>query len=273
VNRARDQARFPLLSAYEMANANAAAVVAHVRAAPYAETVRELYGQAVFDHDEQAFAAVTEALEVFQQDPAIFAPFSSKYDAWLAGRASLTQAEARGLALFDDPAKGNCAHCHRDRVNAAGNPPLFTDFGMIALGVPRNAAIPANANPRYFDLGLCGPERTDLSEVKDDCGLFKTPSLRNVALRKSFFHNGLVHSLRDAVAFYAERDTDPGKWFPRAADGSVRKYDDLPAGYQENVNVEPPFGPQPGNVPVLSGAEIDDIVTFLGTLTDGYRRE
>ena len=55
------------------------------------------------------------------------------------------------------------------------------------------------------------------------CGLFRTPSLRNVALRQTFFHNGVFHSLRDAVAFYVTRETDPGRWYPRNPDGSVRQ--------------------------------------------------
>jgi cytochrome c peroxidase len=82
-----------------------------------------------------------------------------------------------------------------------------------------------------------------------------------------------MHSLRDAVAFYAERDTKPEEWFPRAADGSVRKYDDLPARYRMNINDEPPFGQKPGDPPPLDDGEIDDIVAFLQTLTEGYRME
>ncbi|MDR3536890.1 MAG: cytochrome c peroxidase [Acetobacteraceae bacterium] len=272
-SRARDQARVPLLAPHEMANASPAEVVAHVRAAPYAEVVRALYGPAVFDRDDRAFDAITEALETFQQDPATFAPFSSKYDAWLNGRATLSAAEAHGLTLFEDQAKGNCAHCHKSRPTASGALPLFTDFGFVALGVPRNPAIQANADPAHFDLGLCGPDRTDLAGHPDYCGLFKAPSLRNVAVRKSFFHNGAMHSLRDAVAFYASRDTDPGRWYPRDAAGHVRKFDDLPAAYWENVNVEPPFDRHPGDPPALTDAEIDDIVAFLGTLTDGWKPE
>jgi cytochrome c peroxidase len=71
--------------------------------------------------------------------------------------------------------------------------------------------------------------------------LFRTPSLRNVVLRQTFFHNGLVHSLRDAIAFYVERDTNPGKWYPRDTSGNLFKYDDLPVEYQNNINNEPPF--------------------------------
>jgi cytochrome c peroxidase len=48
------------------------------------------------------------------------------------------------------------------------------------------------------------------------------------------------------------------------------KFDDLPARYQVNINEEPPFGGKPGDKPVLSDTEIDDIVAFLATLTDGY---
>ena len=183
----------------------------------------------------------------------------------------MTAQEARGLALFNDPAKGNCASCHVSRRGNDGTPPQFTDYGFIALGLPRNPAIPANGKPDYFDLGLCGPLRTDLTGKAEYCGLFRTPSLRNVSLRKAFFHNGLVHSLREAVAFYVERDTRPEKWFPRGPDGKVRKFDDLPVRYLNNINMEPPFGGRPGDPARLTESDIDDIVAFLKTLTDGYR--
>ena len=72
------------------------------------------------------------------------------------------------------------------------------------------------------------------------------------------------------MEFYATRDTNPGKWYPKNADGSVAIYDDLPKQYWANINMDPPFGGKPGDKPQLSDAEIDDIVAFLKTLTDGY---
>ncbi|HVV60736.1 MAG TPA: cytochrome c peroxidase [Pseudolabrys sp.] len=270
VDRGRDQASVPLLSPYEMANERGADVVGKVRKAAYAGDLRKIFGATIFEDDDKAFKAVVQALEVYEQSERDFYPYSSKYDAYLAGKAKLSAQEARGLALFKDETKGNCSTCHRSEPDNDGTPPQFTDFGMIAIGVPRNNAIPANADPNYFDLGLCGPLRTDLRGRPEYCGLFRTPSLRNVALRKTFFHNGQTHSLRDAVAFYVERDINPGKWYPRNPDGSIRKYDDLPAAYQGNINNEPPFGQKPGEKPRLSDAEIDDIVAFLRTLTDGY---
>ncbi|GAN99292.1 cytochrome c peroxidase/methylamine utilization protein MauG [Komagataeibacter xylinus NBRC 13693] len=262
------QAGIPLLSPYEMANASRADVVRRVWAAGYGARLDALLPA---DSDTDArFAMVAEALATYQQDERLFYPYTSKYDAVLAGRARLSAQEARGLRLFEQEDKGNCASCHISAPGHDGTPPQFTDYGFIALGVPRNTHITLNRDPGYFDLGLCGPDRTDLRDHPEYCGLFRTPSLRNVATRRVFFHNGVMHSLRQAVAFYALRDTRPGMWYPTGADGRVRMYDDLPAQYHDNINMDPPFGPRPGNRPALSDAEIDDIVAFLRTLTDGY---
>jgi cytochrome c peroxidase len=149
--------------------------------------------------------------------------------------------------------------------------PAFTDHGFIAIGVPRNAAIAANADPAFHDLGLCGPLRTDLSGHGEYCGLFKTPSLRNVALRGAFFHNGVFHRLEDVLRFYARRDTQPGSFYPRDRRGRVRAFDDLPEAYRANLNLEAPFDRHRGQPPALNDAEIADMVAFLKTLTDGYQ--
>jgi len=268
VDRGRDQARIPLLAPFEMAGGSPAAVVARVRGAPYAAQVERLAGSSDSD---RWFATILEALETWQQDHREFYPYSSKYDAWLDGAARLTARERRGLQLFTDPAKGNCARCHPATRGPNGTPPQFTDYGFAALGVPRNPRIPANQDPAWFDLGLCGPERTDLRSRPQYCGEFMTPSLRNAATRGAFFHNGAVHTLKEAVAFYAQRDSNPEKWYPRAAGGPVRKFDDLPEQYRKNVETGPPFGRRPGAAPALSDGEIDAVVAFLETLTDGYR--
>jgi cytochrome c peroxidase len=266
---AHDQARLPLLSPLEMGNADAAAVVTRVARSPNAARFRATFGEHVFDDAGLAFKGVLLALETFQQSPADFYPYTSKYDAWLRHQASLSLEEARGLETFNDPTKGNCARCHPSAVRQ-GASPQFTDFGYAALGVPRNAAIPANADRRYVDLGLCGPLRTDLHDHSEYCGLFRTPSLRNVALRRVFFHNGTVHRLRDAVRFYAERDTRPQKWYRRAANGRILKFDDLPEEYRRNVDREAPFDRHPGDAAALTDGDIEDLVAFLRTLTDGY---
>ena len=271
VDRHRDQALVPLLSPFEMANASASELAARVRGSAYAKDLRKVFGDSVLEDAQNTARAIGSALAVYQQDAAAFYPYSSKYDAYLAGRVKLSEQEAHGLALFNAADKGNCASCHLSERAKDGTAPQFTDYGLIAIGVPRNRKLAANADPKFYDLGACGPLRADLAGLAEYCGLFRTPSLRNVALRQTFYHNGTEHDLRQAVVFYIERDTRPEKWYPRGADGRVLKFDDLPAQYHDNINMEPPFGGHPGDAPALSPVEIDDIVAFLKTLTDGYR--
>jgi cytochrome c peroxidase len=269
---AHDQARLPLFSPFEMANSDEAAVIAAVQRASYAGQFRDTFGARVFEDQALAFKGVLMALETYQQNPEEFYSYSSKYDAWLRHQATLTSEESRGLAAFNDPAKGNCARCHPSAMRA-GAFPQFTDYGYAGIGAPRNARIPANADPRYYDLGLCGPLRIDLIDKPEYCGLFRTPSLRNVAVRRVFFHNGALHRLTDVVRFYAERDSQPQKWYPRAANGAAQKFDDLPAAYQGNVDRIAPFDRHTGDPPPFSERDVADIVAFLNTLTDGYRPE
>lgn len=263
------QAGEPLLNPLEMANDGKAALVQRVAAAPYAADLKQLYGDDLFNDTQTAFTRIELALQKYQQEDADFHPYSSKYDAFLKGTATLSAAERRGLVLFNDPKKGNCAACHPSARGADGALPLFTDFSYDNLGVPRNTALPANADPAHYDLGLCA--RSDLTHRIDLCGAFKVPSLRNVAVRKAFFHNGRFTTLKEALTFYVQRDTNPEKWYPRNADGTVQKFDDLPEAYHRNVNTtEAPYNRQLGGTPALSDTEIDDVIAFLETLTDGY---
>jgi cytochrome c peroxidase len=267
-DRLSAQAAIPLLSSFEM-DSTPVRVAAAVRAAPYADEFRAVFGSRVMSDDRAVFDAVLEALGTYEESPSVFAPYTSKYDAYLAGRATLTEAELRGLRLFEDERKGNCASCHASGRGKDGSPPLFTDFGLIALGVPRNRALVANHDPDFFDLGACGPWRTDLAGRGEFCGLFRTPTLRNVATRRTFFHNGIYHSLEEVLHFYVERDTHPERFYPVVA-GRVHKFDDLPERYWDNLNTDAPFERRLGDAPALDENEIRDVIAFLGTLTDGY---
>ena len=264
------QPELPLTASFEMANGDKAAVVARLKTASYAGQFRQVFGADVFNDADAAFAGLSQALAQYQLEDPGFHPYSSKYDLYLTGKAQLSGAEANGLALFNDPAKGNCSACHTSTPGLDGSPPDFTDHRYAALGVPRNPAIPANADATYYDLGVCGPYRTDLIAREDLCGAFKVPSLRNVATRKVFFHNGRFTDLNTAVTFLIERDTDPALWYP-VVGGVVQKFDDLPPADRANVDTtDMPFSRGPGLTPALSPAEIADLVQFLDTLTDSY---
>lgn len=211
------------------------------------------------------------ALARFQIEDRSFHPYDSKYDFYLAKRAELSEQELRGLKLFRDPKKGNCASCHLDKPSRDGQlAPVFTDYQFEALAAPRNMTIASNRDPHYYDLGMCGPLRQDAKKLKNYCGFFKTPSLRNVATRSVFFHNGVFTSLDQVMHFYVERETSPDKWYP-VKNGKVLKFNDLPLSDHGNVDVrDAPFDRKPGDTAALNDQEIADVVAFLKTLTDGY---
>jgi cytochrome c peroxidase len=212
------------------------------------------------------------AIGRYQIEEPSFHPYTSKYDYWLEGKARLSDSEMRGFRLFNDPDKANCAGCHTSQPTRDGLPPLFTDFQYEALGGPRNEALADTKEPGYFDLGVCGPIRTDMADQTQFCGMFKTPTLRNTAVRRVFFHNGVFQTLQQVMDFYNFRDTNPEKVYPLAADRKVQKFNDIPPQYHVNVDVsDPPFNRHLGDAPAMTAQDEADIIAFLMTLTDGYQ--
>ncbi|WP_038761019.1 cytochrome-c peroxidase [Burkholderia pseudomallei] len=268
----QQQAFGPLMNPVEMANASTGDVARKLAHACYAPRFRQLFGPHIFDDARLAVSEAMFAIARYQVEDPSFHPYSSKYDRWLEGDARLTQAELRGMRRFNDPNKANCAGCHLSKPSADGLPPMFTDFQYEALGVPRNRALAQNRNPAFHDLGICGPFRDDLKTQTQYCAMFATPSLRNVATRRVFFHNGVYHSLDRVLAFYNLRSVDPGKIYPRDASGRVLQYDDIPSAYRANVDVaDAPFDRKPGDAPAMTEQDMRDIVAFLNTLTDEKR--
>ncbi|MEP6484362.1 MAG: cytochrome c peroxidase [Rudaea sp.] len=264
------QAERPLLSPQEMANGDAATFAVKLAQASYVEEFKKVYGADVFDDADTAMLAAEFSLSSYELSSSEFHPFDSKFDLFRAGKVMLSPQELRGFAAFNSQQKGGCAGCHPS-TSVGGAPPLFTDYTYDNIGVPRNMELAANADPAYFDMGLCGPERTDLVNAIDLCGQFKVPTLRNVATRHVIFHNGAFHDLRKAIEFYVQRDTNPEKWYPLDANGVVQKFSDIPPLLARNVNQsEVPYNRHPGQDPALSEDEIDDVMAFLKTLTDGY---
>jgi cytochrome c peroxidase len=258
--------RQPLLNPDEMNNRDARAVAAKMARAGWAAAFRRAFGAAALDDPEAALGSLGVAVEAFLTTDEM-APFSSRFDEVMRGRARFTTVEAEGMRLFKDPAKGACIGCHpffeRNGRGGSSMISLFTDYGYDAVSPPRNPRIPPAA--RKPDLGLC--ERTDRANPSSEpsyCINFRTPSLRNVAVRGSYLHNGVFDDLRDVVAFYATRDTTPRRWYRSGV-----KFEDTPAKYRDHVNVTtPPYNRRAGQAPALSDAEIDAVVAFLRTLTD-----
>jgi cytochrome c peroxidase len=261
------QAQGPLLNPLEMANPNKAKVVEKVRNAAYAPLFKQVFGAIALSQVEPAYAAIASAISAFERS-STFAPFSAKYDAYLAGQSTLTASEQRGLVLFEDPKKGNCAACHPSRPAPDGTPPLFTDFTYDNLGVPRNPDnpfynLPPRFNPagkNFVDTGL-----GQTSGRRGDKGRFKVPTLRNIALTRNYMHNGYFQTLRGVVDFYNTRDVKPACPDPLTREADALQQGCWPqAEVPETVNHE-----ELGNLH-LSEQEVSDIVAFMRTLTDGY---
>jgi cytochrome c peroxidase len=102
--------------------------------------------------------------------------------------AALGQAAIQGLAIFRDPARGNCAACHTINDHFA----LFTD------GKFHNIGIEVDDEGNLTDLG-----RYNETKAESDKGAFMTPTLRNVALTAPYMHDGSLKTLRDVVDYYA----------------------------------------------------------------------
>ena len=139
-----DQAGQPFFTADEMNVESPPALVARGSRADYADRFREEWGPGIFDDTAAAMEAIKTSIAAFERTER-FAPFSSKYDHVVTGRARFTDDEQRGLDLFLDPEKGNCAACHvADPASSNLADSLFTDFTYDNLAVPPTARIPAS---------------------------------------------------------------------------------------------------------------------------------
>ncbi len=255
--------RQPLFNPDEMNAGTPRRVAAKIAEGSYAEEFTTALGAS--SDPEAVLHGVGVALEAYLKSDEM-TPASSKYDAYVRGEATLTETERRGLELFKDRRHGACSGCHR-MAETSTNPAesTFTDYGYDAVALPRNRDLPDNHDPAHFDLGLCARKREETpSNDARFCSNFRTPSLRNVAVRESFGHNGFYKKLRDVVAFYAFRAVAPARIYPLG-----QKWDDVPPKYFENVNIYAPvYNQREGAAPPLSDADIDAIVAFLETLTD-----
>lgn len=245
VDTLEQQAAGPFTNPIEMANPSVAAVMAKVRRARYAGAFAQVFGADTLANDDAGFRALTEAIAAFERTRE-HARFTSRYDAFLAGRGQLTAAERRGLALFEG--KARCSGCHPSEADPIGGaPPMFTRFDYHNLGIPKNPANPFYAvSPRFNPEG---PDFVDhglgaIVGAAED-GKFRTPTLRNIALTAPYGHNGFFPTLRSIVDFYNSRDV--AGWPPAEIDQT------------KSLGI--------GDLG-LTDAEIDDVVAFLLTLTD-----
>lgn len=260
-----EQAQGPPLNPVEMAMPDADAVVAAVAASNYARLFMEVFPETDFSDVDGTYDNIARAIAAYERSAEV-TQFSSRFDQFWRKckkmgiyvstintttdleslpRGILSERELEGLALFNDPYKGNCAACHltTDYVDANGvvYPPLFMDFTYDNLGIPKSENPLIADNP--VDYGLGG--RDDIDDELQ-LGKFKVPTLRIIAKTPPYGHNGYFATLEDIVRFYNTRDI--AEWAPP----------EVP----ENVNTE-----ELGDLG-LTPYEERSIVVFMRSLTD-----
>jgi cytochrome c peroxidase len=258
-----EQALGPFLNNLEQNMPHAKQVIGRVAKSSYASLFEAVWGPGSLDNKKNGVAATYEkigrSIAAYERSVEVN-PFTSKFDYYLKGQATLTPQEANGLALFEG--KAMCAACHISRSD--DGKPLFTDFTYDNLGVPKNPlnpfySAPTSVNPdgaNWVDPGLAGFLAGAGFDWMAELGKHKVPTLRNVDQRpypgfvKAFGHNGFFKSLEEITHFYNTRDVVSENW----------PAPEVP----ETVNTD-----ELGNLGLTADEEAD-IVAFMKTLTDGY---
>lgn len=193
-----------------------------------------------------------------------------------------SDAELQGLAVFNDPNRANCSSCHSLQPGSDGYP-LFTDFGYDNIGVPKNPenpfySMPAAWNPdgsNWVDFGLGGYLKSagyssDIYE--QELGKFKVPTLRNVDRRplvddvKAYGHNGFFKSLDEIVFFYHWRAMmDKG-----CMGGGMGGGMGMGCEGMADMFPSPEVDQNRATMNMFPRPQVDNVVTFLKTLSDGY---
>ena len=231
-----EQAKGPFLNTIEMGNATESEVIAKIANSTYATEFELLFGESILDDTERSYNYVADAIAAFERT-SIFSPFTSTFDQVQAGNANFTAAETRGQTIFNN--KGDCRRCHHSDDGAE----IFSDFSFKNIGVPSNQQLPAFfADPNFVDLGLGAQSDNAMNN-----GEFRTSTLRNIANTAPYMHNGVFDTLREVINFYNTRDTTFSQ--------------------EPEVNQNVDQGGRIGELG-LTDNEIDDLVVFLGTLSD-----
>ena len=159
-------------------------------------------------------------LQSLSQFMAMLVSANSRYDKYVRGESGgeLNAEELAGLSLF----QAKCATCHATD--------LFTDRSFRNNGILDNFS---------YDRG-----RNEVSQLPDDIGKFRVPSLRNATVTDPYMHNGKFKTLEKVLDHYASGVKDTPTLDPalRQPDGSL-------------------------GIPLSSDDKIK-IIAFLKTLTD-----
>ena len=176
------QAASPIMDPVEMNQTHEVSLSKLSRDEEYSELFQQAFGTKTI-----TLGRVENALASFERTILSGDSAFDRYE-FAGDKTALPPAQVRGLEIFKDTKRGNCAVCHTIGSSYA----LFTDnkFHNLGEGVGD-------------DGNLKDEGRFHQTKVEGDHGAFKTPSLRNVANTSPYMHDGHLKTLKDVVDFYA----------------------------------------------------------------------
>jgi len=204
---------------------------------------QSMFAQAFDEQQPVTISNLTKAIASFQRS---LVSFKSPYDRYrYQGESNaISPAAKRGERLFNSE-RTECFHCHNginfsdslQHENLAFTQIAFHNTGLYNID----------------GKGSYPPENTGVQEttqVAEDMGRFKVPSLRNIALTAPYMHDGSVATLKEAIAHYqvGGRTIREGEW---QGIGSTNPYK---SAFIKGFEITP--------------SEIEDLIAFLQSLTD-----
>jgi cytochrome c peroxidase len=180
-----EQAKGPIQNPIEMGNTHEVMIRTLDTIPGYVEAFMRVFGEGPMTVQQ-----VADAIAAFERT---VVTTDSRFDRYVRGdHRALTAQERRGLEIFNG--KGHCTACHWG--------PNFSDGRFHNIGTPEK-------DPKNADQG-----RYVVTKNPRDMGAFKTPTVRDAALRAPYLHNGSEASLESLVDFYdrggnSVRNLDP----------------------------------------------------------------
>jgi cytochrome c peroxidase len=244
------QAALPIMNPSEMGQPSLDAAVTRIAAVPeYEQEFRRVFGRAANGNDLVRAIASYERTQF---------SFDSPFDHFIAGeKNAISDSARRGWELFNT--KARCNKCHA--LTEEKRDPVFfmdNDFHNVGIGIIRHNVV-AEACRAEQEINSGNTIEVDRVAIQSDMSVlgrflvtkkdadiasFKTPGLRNVLITAPYFHDGSQATLWDVVDHYNKGDGVKDPWL------------------DEDMQ---PLG--------LSEPEIDDVVSFLASLTSSQYQD
>jgi cytochrome c peroxidase len=175
------QAEGPIANPVEMAHSLKGVVEQLQSDASYRDEFKKAWGT-----DQITIDMVTKSIASFERT---VLSGNSAFDRFYYGgdKKALSASAQRGLKVFQNPKRGNCAVCHSIDKKYA----LFTDNKFHNLGIG------ADTRGEFTDTGRYSQTKNDA-----DMGAFKTPSLRNCTQTAPYMHDGSMPDLKAVIDHY-----------------------------------------------------------------------